>query len=77
MKIDSGQLVAYLGGSGVGVVSLSTKAGEIAGAGTIPLMALHLPVVQVTLGDVVALGGFIVVVARFVWDIRKDKRKRA
>lgn len=76
MKLDNGQLVSYFGGSGVGFVSLSTKAGELSGAGSIPLMAVHLPVVQVTLGDLVALGGFAIVVARFIWDIRKDKRRR-
>ncbi len=78
MRLDNGQITAYLGGSGVGFVSLGTKAGELSGSGTIPLMAVHLPAVQITIGDCVALGGFFVVVARFVWDVCRDnKRKRA
>lgn len=74
MRLDTGQITAYVGGSGVSVVSLSTRAAELPAAETIPLMAVHVPVIQVTLGDVVALGGFLVVVARFVWDVCKDKR---
>lgn len=76
MKLDTGQLTAYVGGSGVSVVSLSTKAAEAQAAGhTIPLMSVPVPIVEVTLGDVVALGGFLVVVARFVWDIYRDKKE--
>lgn len=79
LKLDTGQVTAYFGGTGVSVVSLGTKAAEhpataINAPEIIPLMAMPVPVVQVTLGDLVALGGFAVVVARFVWDIRKDKR---
>lgn len=55
------------------VVSLSTKAGELPVADTIPLMAFPLPVVQITLGDVVALGGFAIVLARFIIDMRRAK----
>lgn len=73
----------------MGVVSLGTKAADHPSWGllsvgnsspqlpdTIPLMAVPVPVVEVTLGDLIALGGFAVVVARFVWDIRKDKRRK-
>lgn len=73
----------------MGVVSLGTKAAEHPTWGMfhmgqtpippsteiIPLMAVPVPVIQVTLGDLIALGGFAVVVARFVWDIRKEKRR--
>lgn len=73
----------------MGVVSLGTKAADSPAWGvfnvghqapppvdTIPLMAVPVPMVEVTLGDLVALGGFAVVVARFVWDIRREKRKK-
>lgn len=55
------------------VVSLSTKAGELPVADTIPLMAFPLPMVQITLGDVVALGGFAIVLARFIIDMKRSK----
>lgn len=60
----------------MGIVSLGTKAAENPATHAIPLMAVPVPVVEVTLGDLIALGGFAVVVARFVWDIRKDKRRK-
>lgn len=76
MELGSGQAVTYFGGVGAGVVAQSTQAQPMPSPETIPLMAYPVPVIEVTLGDVVALGGFIVVVIRFCWDVWRWKRKQ-
>lgn len=78
MKDDLiGRVFAYVGGPVAGVTALEAKAAHMPTPEQIPLMAYPVPVVNVTLGDLVALGGLAVVVARFVWDVRRDKRSSA
>ncbi len=89
MGLDVGRVTAYFGGSGVSLISLSVKAE--ASAASIPLITgaipspkslsllqvpIPLPLVEVTLGDVTALGGFLVVVGRFAWDVYRDRREQ-
>lgn len=73
MSLDGGQVVTYVGGLGVGVVAQSSQAQEI--PTTISLMQVPVPLIEVTLGDCVALGGFVVVLLRFAWDLWKWRNK--
>lgn len=76
---DSGRLIAYLGGSSVGVGSVAQKAqaADITkAADTISLLNYPLPIphIDITLADVTTIGGFLIVLSRFVWDIRRSRR---
>ncbi len=75
MRSDlTGRTFAYIGGPVASAIALEAQAAHMPTPEQIPLMAYPVPVVNVTLGDLIALGGFAVVLARFIWDVRKDKR---
>lgn len=83
MQIDTGKAVAYGGGTGVSVVSASSKAavitpdpGPVLSILNAPLF--HLGDVIVSLSDIVSIGGISLVAIRLAFDIYKyfDQRRR-
>lgn len=65
----TGQVTAYLGGPSVAAVSMQVQAAPH--TETIPLMAVPVPSIGLTVGDLVALGGFAIVCARFWIDTKR------
>ena len=77
---DTGRLVAYFGGSAVGVSSATQKVKATGLADTPETVTLlnypiPLPHIEITVADITTVGGFLIVIARFVWDIRRDGRE--
>lgn len=79
MSLDKGQVVVYGGGVGVSGSAYSQSA-KVPQELTESISLLQMPVtissVDVTLGDIVTLGGFAIIVARFVWDVRRSRRAK-
>lgn len=77
---DTGRVVAYVGGTGVGLSSLSEKVQAATSGVAEPVSLLQYPVqlphIQITVADITTVGGFLVVLARFGWDIWKDIRNK-
>ena len=76
---DSGRIMAYFGGSGVGLGSAAqkTQAANLTNPqDTVSLLnyPIPLPQIEITLADIITVGGFLVVLSRFIWDIRRDRR---
>lgn len=87
MKIDSGRVIAYGGGSGITAVSSSAKAADI-GITPTPgdvMTLLNAPLVQfggvqVVVADLVSIAGVALVIVRLGFDIWKyldERRGRA
>ncbi|MGL5286146.1 MAG: hypothetical protein ACRC8D_08405 [Aeromonas sp.] len=77
MRFDSNSLTVYFGGTGLGFWSLAPNA-EAAKApppDVIPLLAYPVPVVEITIGDILGIASFAVVLAKFYLDV-KDRRKK-
>ncbi|KAA0015490.1 hypothetical protein F0A16_20595 [Salinicola corii] len=86
MRVDSGRVIAYGGGSGVTALSSSAKA---SGAGVMPspgdaMTLLNMPLfqfggVQVVTADIVSIAGVVLVIARLSFDVVKylDERRRS
>lgn len=69
-----GRLIAYLGGTSVSAYSadLTTEAKRMAADAASQASVMAMPVLHNwTVGDVLALGGFLVVLGRFVFDVFK------
>ncbi|GHC34591.1 hypothetical protein GCM10010082_31590 [Kushneria pakistanensis] len=85
MKIDSGRVIAYGGGSGITAVSSSAKAADI-GITPTPgdvMTLLNAPLVQfggvqVVVADIVSIAGVVLVLARLSFDVWKyiDMRRQ-
>ncbi|WP_163219911.1 hypothetical protein [Citrobacter freundii] len=77
---DTGRVIAYVGGTGVGLSSLSEKVqaatSDVAGTVSLLQYPVQLPHIQITVADITTVGGFLVVLARFGWDIWKDIRNK-
>lgn len=73
MKVDTSALTIYGGGTGAGFYSIGAQATEAMTPNAIPLMAFPVPVIEVTLGDLIAMGSFAIVCLRFWLDTRSKK----
>lgn len=77
---DTGRLVAYFGGSAVGVSSATqkVKASELTEADTVTLLnyPIPLPHIEITVADITTVGGFLIVLARFVLDVSRERRAK-
>lgn len=76
---DSGRLITYLGGSAVGVsgVTQQVKAGDVLQASE-RFTLLNYPIpfwgIQTSLAEVITIGGFFFVAARFFLDVKRDRK---
>lgn len=77
---DTGRVVAYVGGTGVSVSSVAEKARAASTdmVDTVNLLQfpIQLPHIQFTVADITTVGGFVIVAARFGWDVWKDIRSK-
>ncbi|MCF1458016.1 MAG: hypothetical protein LPH21_10840 [Shewanella sp.] len=73
-----GRLTAYLGGGAVGISAQAQKAAAQTAENTVTLLQYPIPVpnLEITVGDITTVGGFLIVAARFVVDMRKDREQR-
>lgn len=78
MSLDVGPAVTYVSAASAAVGAQAAQAKPIVSPETISLLAVPLPVphIEVTLGDLVTLAALGVTVARFRWDVKKERRKR-
>lgn len=78
MQWDAGKVVAYLGGALVSLLSINEK--RQANGETVALMEIPLDgfLLQITLMDITTVGGFLIVVLRFLFDVYRfvEKRRR-
>ena len=75
-----GRLIAYLGGTSVSAYSadLTTDAKRMVAETASKSSFLATPIVHsMTVGDLIAIGGFLIVIGRFVFDVFKyfDQRR--
>lgn len=78
---DTGRLVAYFGGSAVGVSSATQKvkaSGLTEAPDTVTLLnyPIPLPHIEITVADITTVGGFLIVLARFVLDVSRERRAK-
>ncbi|MGQ7245472.1 hypothetical protein ACUN9V_18690 [Salinicola sp. V024] len=83
MRVDSGRVIAYGGGSGVTALSSSAKASDV---GVMPspgdvMTLLNMPLfqfggVQVVTADIVSIAGVVLVMARLAFDVIKYLSER-
>lgn len=77
MSLDVGPAITYVGGVSAAVGAQAVQAKPVISPETISLLAvpLPLPYVEVTLGDILTITALSVTIARFRWDVKKEKRK--
>ena len=77
MSLDVGPAITYVGGFSAAVGGQAVQARPVISPETINLLAVPLPIphIEVTLGDVLTIVALGVTIARFRWDVKKEKRK--
>lgn len=77
MSFDTGPVVTYLGGASAAVGAQYVQAQAVPSPEVIPLMSVPLPVpvVEVTIGDVISILSFGAMLWRLRWEVKKERKK--
>ncbi|MGL4755202.1 MAG: hypothetical protein ACRCXB_22820 [Aeromonadaceae bacterium] len=77
MSLEVGPAITYVGGVSAAVGGQAAQAKPVISPETINLLATPLPIpsIEVTLGDVLTIVALCVTIARFRWDVKREKRR--